>query len=158
MSASVQAALASWALHPWILLSLLLSVWVYWRGWRRLRTTRPAQFPAWRLACFVAGLASLWIAIASPLDALGGMLLFAHMAQHLILMSVAPPLILLGAPVVPLLRGMPRWIVRDALGPFFGMLHELGLFLTRPIVCWLAMNVAYVGWHLVPAYELALRS
>jgi len=158
MSASVQAAVASWDLHPWILLSLLLTVWVYWRGWRRLRTTRPAQFPAWRLACFVAGLASLWIAIASPLDALGGMLLFAHMTQHLILMSVAPPLILLGSPVVPLLRGMPRWIIRDALGPFFGTLHQLGRQLTRPIVCWLAMNVAYVGWHLVPAYELALRS
>lgn len=158
MSASLHAALGSWSLHPWILLSLLLTVWIYWRGWRRLRLTRPAQFPAWRLACFALGLATLWIAIASPLDPLGGMLLFAHMAQHLILMSVAPPLILLGAPVVPLLRGIPRWIVRDALGPFFGTLHKVGFFLTRPIVCWLALNVAYVGWHLVPAYELALRS
>src|SRR5450631_512044 len=160
MSASLQAALASWTLHPWIVLSLLLTALVYWRGWRRLQISRPAQFPAWRVACFFAGLATLWIAIASPLDALGGMLLFAHMAQHLILMSVAPPLILLGAPVVPLLRGLPRWFVRDTLGPFFGIrsLHQAGQFLTRPIVCWLAMNIAYIGWHLVPAYELALRS
>ena len=160
MSASLHAALASWAFHPWIFLSLLVTGWIYWRGWRALQFTRPTQFPVWRLACFFAGLATLWIAIASPLDSLGGMLLFAHMAQHLILMSVAPPLILMGAPVVPVLRGLPRWFVRDTLGPFFGIrrLHQAGRFLTRPIVCWLAMNVAYIGWHLVPAYELALRS
>lgn len=160
MSASLQAALASWTFHPWIVLCMLLTALVYGRGWRRLQISRPAQFPIWRFACFLAGLATLWIAIASPLDAFSGMMLFAHMAQHLVLMSVAPPLILLGAPVVPLLRGLPRWIVRDTLGPFFGIrrLHDIGRFLTRPIVCWMAMNVAYIGWHLVPAYELALRS
>src|SRR6476646_8658411 len=112
MSASLHAALASWAFHPWIVLSLLVTGWIYWRGWRALQFTRPAQFPVWRLACFFAGLSTLWLAIASPLDSLSGMLLFAHMAQHLILMSVAPPLVLLGAPVVPLLRGLPRWVVR----------------------------------------------
>ena len=85
MSASLHAALASWAFHPWIVLSLLVTGWIYWRGWRALQFTRPTQFPVWRLACFFAGLATLWIAIASPLDSLGGMLLFAHMAQHLIL-------------------------------------------------------------------------
>ena len=84
MSASLHAALASWAFHPWIVLSLLVTGWIYWRGWRALQFTRPTQFPVWRLACFFAGLATLWIAIASPLDSLGGMLLFAHMAQHLI--------------------------------------------------------------------------
>jgi cytochrome c oxidase assembly factor CtaG len=160
MSPVVLAALRSWAIQPGISLTLLLTAIVYWRGWRRLRQTRPAQFPTWRLLCFWAGLLTLWVAVASPLDAFGGMLLFVHMTQHLVLMSVAPPLILLGAPVVPMLRGLPPSIVRGVLGPLFssGILHRIGTFLTRPIVCWLAMTVVYLGWHLTPAYELTLRS
>lgn len=160
MSPVVLAALRSWAIQPGISLTLLLTAIVYWRGWRRVRQTRPSQFPVWRLLCFWAGLLTLWIAVASPLDIFGGMLLFVHMTQHLVLMSVAPPLILLGSPVVPMLRGVPRSVVRSVLGPFFssGILHRAGAFLTRPIVCWLAMTLAYLGWHLTPAYELTLRS
>ena len=59
----------------------------------------------------------LWLAIASPLDAFSGLLLSAHMVQHLLLMSVAPPLILLGAPFLPLLRGLPRKFAREGVGP-----------------------------------------
>jgi cytochrome c oxidase assembly factor CtaG len=160
MSSAGLAALASWAFPPWISASLLITAWIYLRGWRSLQQTRSAQFPLWRLVCFCGGLFTLWLAVASPLDTLGGLLLFVHMAQHLVIMSVAPPLILLGAPVVPLLRGLPRVIIRDALGPFFsmGIFHRVGKFLTRPSVCWLAMNLAYIGWHLAPAYQLALRS
>jgi cytochrome c oxidase assembly factor CtaG len=82
-----------------------------------------------------------------------------HMAQHFVLMSIAPPLIVLGAPVVPMLRGLPRGVIR-ALRPLFrtGMMGRVGSFLTQPKVAWLAMNVAYVGWHIPKAYEFALAS
>jgi cytochrome c oxidase assembly factor CtaG len=154
------AVVRSWALLPWVSASLILTGLVYLRGFRLLQATRPEQFPAWRAAAFMAGLLSVWIALASPLDAMGAFLLTAHMAQHFILMSVAPPLLLLGYPVVPMLRGMPRPFVRDGLGPFFGMswLHAVQRFLTHPAFGWLAMNVAYIGWHVPAAYELALRS
>ena len=101
-----------------------------------------------------------WIAVASPLDTLDGLLLTAHMTQHLILMSVVPPLLLLGAPAVPLLRGLPRSAVRDGLGPFFSTpaLHRVARLVTGPAFAWLAMNIAYLGWHVPQAYELALRS
>jgi cytochrome c oxidase assembly factor CtaG len=155
-----QAALSSWSLHFWPFLFLLLTAAVYVRGFRKIRRSRPVLFPTWRLYCFFGGLLSLWIAIASPLDALDSLSLFAHMAQHLILMSVAPPLLLLGSPVVPLLRGLPRAVVRDGLGPFLRSraLHGLARFLTHPVFAWLAMNIAYLGWHVPQAYEFALRS
>lgn len=155
-----QAALSSWSLHFWPALFLLVTAAVYLRGFRKIRRSRPVLFPAWRRHCFLGGLLSLWIAIASPLDALDSLSLFAHMAQHLILMSVAPPLLLLGSPVVPLLRGLPRVAVRDGLGPFLRVraLHSLARFLTHPVFAWLVMNIAYLGWHVPPAYELALRS
>jgi cytochrome c oxidase assembly factor CtaG/ferredoxin len=154
------AIAASWSIPLWATLSLLLTAIIYWRGWRAARLTRPAELPPWRAGCFFAGLAAIWLAIASPLDVLGNWLLLAHMVQHLVLMSVAPPLILLGAPTVPLLRGLPRSWMRDGLGPLFTSrtLHAIARFLMHPATGWIAMNVAYLGWHVPAAYELALRS
>jgi cytochrome c oxidase assembly factor CtaG/polyferredoxin len=139
---------------------LLAAALLYLRGWRRIRRSRPRLFPPWRAWCFLGGLFALWIAVASPLDTLDGLLLVAHMTQHLILMSVVPPLLLLGAPAVPLLRGLPRSAVRDGLGPFFSapVLHRVARMITRPAFAWLAMNIAYLAWHVPQAYELALRS
>jgi cytochrome c oxidase assembly factor CtaG/ferredoxin len=160
MSESAQALLASWSFPFWTFLALLLTGLIYTRGWRLLRQTRPSLFPPGRLVSFLAGLLSLWIAVASPLDALGNLLLLAHMAQHLVLMSIAPPLLLLGAPLVPLLRGLPRPFVREALGPFLSLrwLQSAGRFLTRPRFAWIVFNLAYVGWHVPASYELALHS
>ena len=96
---------------------VVLSGWIYLRGWFAIRKTRAAQFTLMRLSCFLLGLAVLWIAIASPLDDFADASLSAHMVQHLLLMSAVPPLLLLGWPVVPLLRGLPAWILRPVLGP-----------------------------------------
>jgi putative membrane protein len=146
---------------PWLVTTeLALTALIYTAGWLRIRRTRPAVFPAWRLACFLGGIVALLVAVASPLDTFSESLLFMHMAQHYVLMSVAPPLIVLGAPLVPMLRGLPRWVIRGPLRPLFrtGLLPALGRFLTRPRVAWLAMNSAYIGWHIPRAYEFALAS
>ncbi len=145
---------------PWIVTSsLALTVVIYVRGWLQIRRTRSAQIPPWRLAAFFAGIAALFTAVASPLDTFSESLLFMHMAQHYVLMSIAPPLIVLGAPVVPMLRGLPRFVIR-LLRPLFvtQFFHAAGRWLTRPRVAWLAMNAAYIGWHIPRAYEFALTS
>jgi len=118
MSSVSQAILSSWFFDPKIALGLAVALFLYFRGWLILHRTLPERFPAWRLIAFVGGLATVWLAIASPLDAFSGLLLSAHMVQHLLLMSVAPPLILLGTPFLPLLRGLPRNFARDGVGPF----------------------------------------
>jgi putative membrane protein len=150
----------AWAFPRAAALALEISAIVYWRGWLRIRRTRPAIFPAWRLICFLSGIAAIIIAIASPLDSMSDQLLVAHMAQHYILMSVAPPLIVLSAPVVPLLRGLPRWFVRPVLGPLIRTvwLRRFFKLLVTPRVAWILMNVAYIGWHIPAAYEFALGS
>ena len=155
-----QAAWSSWAFPFWATAGLLATALFYLKGWREIRRSRPLLFPTWRAWCFIGGLLTLWIAVASPLDTLDGLFLVAHMTQHLVLMSVAPPLLLLGAPAVPLLRALPRSVLRDGLGPFFRapVLHKAVRLLTHPALAWLAMNIAYLGWHAPPAYELALRS
>ena len=146
---------------PWfVTFALAILALVYMRGWKRIRCTRPKQFGAGRLIAFLAGIAALFVAVASPLDTLSESLLIMHMAQHFVLMSVAPPLIVLGAPGVPLLRGLPRWMIHDALGPLFTTrgFSDFRRFLTRPRVAWLAMNLSYIGWHIPRAYEFALAS
>ncbi|HEX4008207.1 MAG TPA: cytochrome c oxidase assembly protein [Acidobacteriaceae bacterium] len=145
---------------PWaVTAALVVTAAIYVRGWSLIRRTRPAQFPTWRLAAFLGGIVALFVAVASPLDTFSESLLFMHMAQHFVLMSIAPPLIVLGAPVVPMLRGLPRGLIRR-LRPLFatGILPRVGAWLTGPRVAWLAMNVAYVGWHIPRAYEFALAS
>ena len=151
--------LAAWSFPVAPFLTLSLTLLVYLRGWRAAYRTRPAQVPPWRAASFVAGIVSLWIAIASPIDALDDYLLAAHMIQHFILMSIAPPLIVLGAPAVPLLRGVPK-PVRIVLRPLFRArwLHRAARFLLHPLTAWLLMNIAYLGWHVPAAFELTFRS
>jgi cytochrome c oxidase assembly factor CtaG len=156
----LQPVFQNWDFPPIVTTLLAVTAAIYIRGWIKIRRTRPHLFPSWRLACFLAGIASLVIAVASPLDTLGDKLLFLHMAQHYVFMSVAPPLIALAAPVVPMLRGLPRWFVRPVLGPLLRMrwLRRFfhGLVGLRP--AWLLMNLSYLGWHIPAAYEFALSS
>jgi len=145
---------------PWLpTVGLVLVALTYATGWARARRTRPAELPPWRLAAFLSGLASIFVAISSPLDTFSETLLFMHMAQHFVLMSIAPPLLVLGAPVVPLLRGTPRLTIR-MLRPLFRsrVTHQLLSHPQRNLFAWLAMNAAYVGWHVPAAYEFALQS
>ena len=108
MTPDAQAILESWSAPIGVNVSLCLAALVYTIGWLRLRVVFPNLISAWRLAAFLAGIVSLWIAIGSPLEAFDDVSLTVHMVQHLLLMAIAPPLILLGAPTLPLLQGLPQ--------------------------------------------------
>ena len=125
-----------------------------------MRLTRSRELPNWRAACFAAGILAIWIAIASPIDALDDYLLTAHMLQHFILMSVAPPLIVLGSPTVPMLRGMPRWFIRHVLRYLLAnrLLRSATYWLMSPALVWVVMNVVFLGWHAPAAFEITFRS
>src|ERR1700730_9669765 len=159
MTPEAQAILESWSAPIGVNVSLCLAALVYPIGWLRLRKVFPNLIATWRLAAFLAGIVSLWIAIGAPLGAFDDVSLSLHMVQHLLLMAVAPPLILLGAPALPLLRGLPR-MIRGAVGQFlcWPPAERLGRVLTDPAVCWLAATVALIAWHIPAAFELALRS
>ena len=151
--------LAAWSWPLWPAVGIVIAGTLYLRGWRALQRTRARELRLWRAVCFFGGLAALWIALASPIDALDDFLLSAHMLQHFILMSVAPPLLVLGAPLVPMLRGLPRGMIRE-LRPLFASraMHRVAHVSAHPVFAWLVMNVAYLGWHVPQAFELTLRS
>src|SRR5260370_16719478 len=86
-----------------------------------------------RLVGFMAGIASVILALSPPVDALAPVLLQAHMTQHLLLMIVAPPLLWMGAPVAPMLLGLPkpirRWVAIALASP---LCRSLASFLSTP--------------------------
>jgi putative membrane protein len=159
MTPAAHAILDSWSAPLGVTFSLCLTAFVYVLGWIRLRRAFPELVPFWRLAAFLSGIFSLWVAVGSPLEAFDDVSLSIHMVQHLLLMAVAPPFILLGAPALPLLRGLPR-ALRGAAGRLFGFapVRALGRILTNPAVCWTAATAALLAWHAPPLFELALRS
>ena len=150
----------SWGFEPSVAVPLGLAAVIYARGWLSLHRRAPHRFGIGRFAAFLAGLAALAVALASPLHALGAVLLQAHMAQHLLLMMVAPPLLLLGAPLLPLLRGLPRSIVRAWLVPLlmWPPLERLGRAIVYPAVAWVLFVGSTWAWHMPPVYERALAS
>jgi cytochrome c oxidase assembly factor CtaG len=160
MPDAVQEILNHWSLPVWLTLSVTLTAFVYVRGYRAIRKTRPALFTGIRLTSFLAGLVVLWLAIGPPMDDFADVLLSAHMVEHLILMSVVPPLLLYGLPVVPMLRGLPVLFRRYCVGPLLRMsfLRTFGRWVVNPVVAWIAMNLTLLVWHIPSAYDFALRN
>ena len=141
-------------------LALCLAALIYARGWRRLHLAFPNLISVWQLGAFMSGLLALWIALGSPLGAFDHYLLSVHMAEHILMMAVAPPMILLGAPVLSLLHGFPQPFVRWARGLLlrWPSVQVLGRILTHPALCWLVAMFVLVGWHVPAVFALALRS
>ncbi len=152
--------LFSWAFAPVPTLGLFATAVVYFLGWRKLRHQVPGRFPAERLISFLLGLAAIFLALASPLDAFASWLLVVHMIQHLLLTMVAPPLLLLGSPMLPLLSGLPRRFTSEGLSPFLTspLLHRIGRFLVHPFFAGPLFIFSNLFWHTPALYETALRS
>ncbi|MBV9874061.1 MAG: cytochrome c oxidase assembly protein [Verrucomicrobia bacterium] len=160
MEDAADAIIESWSIQLWPTVGLVLLAVIYFRGWLKLRRQVPHRFDGWRLTSFLGGVATVFLALDSPLDTFSNLLLQAHMVQHLLLMMIAPPLLLLGNPFLPLLTGLPRPFVREVIRPFllWNVCKRFGRWLTNPKVTWILFVVLTLGWHAPPLYELTLRS
>jgi len=129
-----------WDLHPSVIIGLALlgGLYVSWGG---------LAAPRRRVASFAAALAVLGLALNGPLHNLSDSYLFsAHMAQHLVLTLVFPPLLLYGTPpavVRPLVRR--RWVFRFAR------------WATRPLIAGVLFSVPITLWHFPQFYQAALE-
>jgi putative membrane protein len=140
----------AWSLEPLVLVTLGAACWVYARGMRRLWSNAAGGSRAVlgaRAWSFAAGLAALILALISPLDALGGTLLSAHMAQHGILAGLAPPLLVTGAPGVAFAWGMSGMPGMRRLAPVWGLLGRLALTFSTPMRAAVLHGLAMWVWH-----------
>ena len=159
MSPELAAFLSSWSFEPEIVAGIVLAAGLYAVGRWRLRRRGRGRFrlPTWRAVAFVLGLGTVAVALLSPLSAFSELLLSMHMAQHLLLVIVAAPLIWLGAPLLPVLWALPLgW--RKAFGrllvagsPVHGIFH----FLTTPVIALAIYLIVLAAWHVPPFYDAA---
>ena len=160
MPIPVENTLENWSPPVPLALAVFLTAIAYMRGWFYLRSRSVNIIPVWRASSFLIGLFLIWIALGSPLAAFDEELLTVHMVQHLLLMTIAPPLILVGAPVMPILHGLPQQFVQSVLSPLLRWppMQWMGRVLSQPALCWLAAAAALVGWHIPAAFTLGLQS
>jgi putative membrane protein len=133
---------ASWSFAFEVVLPLLLVPVLYALGLVALRRRAGVEaVRPWQIACFSAGWLALVIALVSPLCRMAATLAAAHMVQHVILVAVAPPLLVLGT--ASIFGSVPR---------------GLGRWLATPMVASLIYGVAIWFWHAPLPYQAALLS
>ena len=139
---------AGWTLAPIVLLALAGYLGAYVARWRTARREGGARAAGgWRLVAWCGGIATLFVALISPVDRLGEQLASVHMVQHLLVADVAAILLTLG---------LTRWILRPATRRIHRIERAAGPFASP----WFGV-VAYVGvmwlWHVPALYDAALE-
>ena len=147
---------ASWSADPVTVALLALSALLYAVGTGRLqRHGRPLAIR--RTIAFYTGLGILVVALLSPLHALSEPLLSAHMVQHLLLILIAAPLLVYGAPLVPLVVGLPSRI-RRLTGRTRSIVAPTLRILLNPVAVGCLHALAMWSWHLPALYRWGLQS
>ncbi|HTT18866.1 MAG TPA: cytochrome c oxidase assembly protein [Candidatus Sulfotelmatobacter sp.] len=160
MSPAQHAAMGSLPVSPAILIAAIALVCLlFLAGCHRARRAFANGIPVWREASFILGVFLVWAALGSPFADFDHDLLTFHMIQHLLLMTFAPALILLGEPLLALKYGLPRFAhaLRDGISRRPSAQH-LGHALSQPASCWIISTVTLMGWHVPALFTLAMRS
>jgi cytochrome c oxidase assembly factor CtaG len=171
----VRTLFQHWTVDPFDLIVCVV-IAIHARGLRlRLGAIRNANRPtrAWiqQAALFYSALLVLLIAVSSPIDYWSDAYLSFHIIQHLMLAFLAPPLIVLGAPWVPLMRGLPQPL-RRALGRLLQRtrsgragsgggaptLVAVRRLFSRPLTSVALFNAAMVFWHLPGPFDAAVQN
>ncbi len=146
--------LTPWSLDP-SLVYVALAATLYALGSRR-RRDRPQPLQA---LAFCASLLVIVVALCSPIDYYADDLFWVHMVQHVLLLSVAPPLLLLGRPWPRMWRAFPLE-PRTKVARTIALSRRLAPVraLARPVPAWVLFNATFVGWHIPGAYDATLTS
>jgi putative membrane protein len=140
----------AWTLDPLVLVPMAVAALLYAKGVVRC---------GWREGCFAAGFLALFFALVWPLDVLGEQLFSIHMLQHMVLMNVAAPLLVLGAPLGPFLRPLPLGCRRNLARLGAGRRWRKGWrWLTGVAVASVLQQVVLWTWHTPRGVALALDS
>jgi len=148
-----------WRWRSEVVLPLLLLGSLFIIGWWRLSRRSHQGLPRWRLTVALCGLMTIALAVLSPLDRLAHLLFSAHMVQHLLLMMVAPPLLLLADPLPILVWALPRpgRVLVARLLVAGAPLRRAWQAMTWMPVAWFTSALTLWLWHLPAAYDAALN-
>ncbi len=168
MDPILRATLTSWDFRLEVIIVLALVGAIFVSGWWRLRRRSASRggidkqqlAASWRPMLYLGGILLLAITLISPIDVLSAQLFTMHMIQHVLLVMIVPPILLLTNPFPIMLWGLPKEL-RLWLGGLFSQQSRFRLALKRttgPGTIWFAFVIFYLGWHDPNAYNLALES
>jgi putative membrane protein len=145
---------AAWPFEPLVMVALVSAIVAYARGYRRRRRRSAAA-----AASFAGGILSLAVALLTPLDAAADALFSAHMTQHLVLVVVAAPLLVVGRTVTTMMVGLPAEVRRTAARLRGAVAaSDLSGALRNPVVAWTAFTICLWAWHTPLLYTAALEN
>jgi len=175
---------SGWPIPPAVLLGCLVAEILYYRGWRvlvkaeqakaartkkaypKFDSTQAGEFQwgswFWRGTYFLGAVIITLMASSAPVDILSGRLFWVHMIQHLLILVVIAPLVVAGAPLLPMWLGLPKWarklVRKSALLKVGSPLHRLGHWLRLPVVSCGLLIIGMWVWHWPTLYDLALTN
>jgi cytochrome c oxidase assembly factor CtaG len=180
---SIWVDVSGWPIPPTVLLGCLVAEVLYFRGWRVLvkaeqaKAARAKAHPTfngsqageywwmswfWRGTYFLGAIVALLLASSAPIDILSSRLFWVHMIQHLLILVVMAPLLVAGAPLLPLWLGLPGWARRlvraSSLLKVRSPLHRFGHWLRQPVVSCALLIIGMWAWHWPALYDLALTN
>lgn len=156
----------TWPIEPWVLLGIEVTAILYLLGRPLPDASSPlrrATGRGWRQVCFWFALASIVFALNTPLEYYARTLFWVHMTQHLILIMVTAPLLVVASPWIQIWRGIPlRWrrpIARTVVKQqAFAWPRRIFAVITTPAAAWILSSANLWFWHWPPAYDLTLRN
>ena len=151
-----QAILDHWVVAPVVTAVAAVAAALYlWGAWRVARRHPARPWPWWRTAMFLGGLAVVVVATESGIGAYDDVLFWDHMIQHLMLIMIAPPMLVIGQPFTLLLHAsrnpLHTWAKRV-------MRSRVVSFLTWPPFGLAAYAAAIVGTHLTGLMGLVMTN
>lgn len=150
---------SAWSFAPSVVVGCIIAVGLYVRGVRTIRRRAGTRLVApWRTRSFAAAIAALLVALVSPVDALANALFSVHMLQHLLLMMVAAPLLVLGDPMTAMLWALP-FRARRGVGLWWRRrrgLRAIWALLASPAGAWTLHVAALWIWHVPSLYDDAV--
>lgn len=163
----------TWPIEPWVLLGVEVAAILYLWGQSPRKKSFHNKYRSlteggsgrghWRAIAFWLGLATILFALDTPLEWYARQLFWTHMSQHLLLIMVAAPLLVVGSPWLQMWRGLSLRIRRPIAKtvmrhPAFAAPRRIVALLATPSAAWILSTANLWFWHWPPAYDLTLRS
>ena len=154
-----QNLLLAWNSNPLPSLGIFLAAYLYINGLNRWNhPSHPVS--KWQRISFFSGLIIIFLALQSPIDPLAEHQFSIHQVQHLLLRMLGPLLVLSGAPLTPMLRGTPLWVLQGIIKPIVraSISHKVYGFITNPVLTTIVFIATIYLWQVPEAHDMAVRS
>jgi cytochrome c oxidase assembly factor CtaG len=161
----------TWPIEPWVLLGVVVTATLYLWGTRSPVVPSRARgggsgwghASRWRALAFWSGLGTILLALDTPIETLARQLFWAHMTQHLLLIVVAAPLLVAGAPWLQIWRGLPLSIRRPLAKtivrhPALAVPRRAFARVSMPVSALVLSTANLWFWHWPAAYDLTLHN